>query len=66
MRILYCYTATEKCGCVTGIVIDNPDRIKTVAQDVTEFIESGRHVDRITLIDLHQLEFGCKCKDKEA
>ncbi len=41
------YIAKEKCGCVTGAVVDNITRPKEVAKDVAKFIVDGRTIERV-------------------
>lgn len=62
----HCYIAKEKCGCITGVVVDNPARLDGVAEDVADFIKSGRTIERVSLKDIRKNHLGCNCKDKEA
>lgn len=41
------YIAREKCGCVTGATIDNPQHRKEVAKDVAAWVRDGRIVERV-------------------
>ncbi len=41
------YIAKEKCGCVTGAVVDDKTRLKEVATDVAKFIKDGRTVEHV-------------------
>ncbi len=34
------YIAKEKCGCVTGVVIDDPKQSKEVARDIAKFTKT--------------------------
>jgi len=65
MKITHCYVAYEKCGCITGVVIDNPACKEFIARDIAEFIETDRHVERVALIDFQGYEFGCSCTDRD-
>lgn len=41
------YVAKEKCGCVTGAVVDDTTSPKEVAKDVAGFIIDGRIIERV-------------------
>ena len=41
------YIAKEKCGCVTGAVVDDKTHPKEVAKDVAGFIKDGRSIERV-------------------
>lgn len=53
------YAAFSKCGCITGVTVDYAD--KNTAQDVAEFIASGRRVERMLVSEINAIGFGCKC-----
>lgn len=43
----YCYIARERCGCITGAAVDEPQYAKAVAKDVADWIKDGRTVERV-------------------
>ncbi len=42
------YIARELCGCITGMVVDEPQLAKETAKDVASWIQGGRHVERVS------------------
>lgn len=59
----YGYAAFEKCGCMTGAVVDMADA--DTAKDVADFIKSGRRVERMTIDEINAIGFGCKCAEDQ-
>lgn len=53
------YAAFSKCGCITGVVVDEADA--DTAQAVAEFITDGRRVERMLISEINEIGFGCKC-----
>ena len=45
----YCYIAKERCGCITGAAVDEPQYAKQTAKDVAEWIADGRTIERVSL-----------------
>ena len=50
------------CKKISAVVVDRPEHKKYVADDIAEFVASGRHVSRISLEEFHQEGMGrCGC-----
>lgn len=45
------YIAVEPCGCVTACHVDRPEYAKDIAHDLSEWILSGRRIERTTVAD---------------
>jgi len=41
------YIAKEKCGCVTGAIVDDKTRPGEVAIDIAKFIRDGRTIEKV-------------------
>lgn len=59
----HAYAAFSKCGCITGVVVDNGDA--DTAKDVAGFIASGRFVERLPISKINEIGFGCKCTKEQ-
>ena len=42
------YVAHEKCGCMTGATVDEPQYAKATAKDVADWIKDGRTVEHVS------------------
>ena len=47
MSDFMCYIAKEKCGCVTGACVDDPQFAKYTAKDISDWVKEGRIVERV-------------------
>jgi hypothetical protein len=47
MSDFMCYVAKEKCDCMTGVCVDEPQLAKYTAKDVADWIRDGRRVERV-------------------
>lgn len=60
----HCYIAKEKCGCVTGIVVDTDTghiTSKQLSEDLADFTKSGRYIERLTISE-GKKRFMTKCR----
>lgn len=48
MSDFMCYVAKEKCGCVTGVCVDEPQFSKYTAKDIAHWVKDGRIIERVT------------------
>ena len=55
------YIGTKKCGCTVAVCIDEPSEEKETARCVSEFIQSGYIVERVTVKRAQSLLKSCKC-----
>lgn len=57
----HCYIGRKRCGCVTTIVVDEPEYPKDTAKSVADFIRDGYAVERMTIEDgKAALTFDCE------
>ena len=49
MNYTHAYIGKLPCGCAVACVVDMPDRKKSTAEDVAEFIREGYTVERIEI-----------------
>ena len=59
------YVAKEKCGCVTGAVIDDKTNPEEVAKDVANFIAGGRTIERVDGNTVRNLLAQCPYDDSK-
>ncbi|MBA4420254.1 MAG: hypothetical protein C0391_03830 [Anaerolinea sp.] len=43
------YIAREKCGCVVGAVVDDPDHPQRTKEGLLEFVKDGLIIERVTV-----------------
>jgi hypothetical protein len=44
----YSYIARKSCGCIVGVVADDPNQRRRTARRTSEWIEAGFTVERVT------------------
>lgn len=59
------YIGVEPCGCVTGIASANPEHAKFVADDISDWLKSGRSVQQVPKSEAIA-RFGVDCPHQES
>lgn len=63
----HAYIGLASCGCCVAATVDNAwidaEHTKLVADDVSEFITGGLHIERVTIEEARERFGGHKCKE---
>lgn len=55
----FSYIARKSCGCIVGVVADDPNQRKRTARRTSEWIQAGYAVERVTDEVVRQEYKGC-------